>query len=268
MTRPLPPVTVRRLGQAGYVLAAAGARMVLDPFLSDHPGRLVEPPLTPSDLSEADAILVTHEHLDHLDLPALAAMPASAARVFVPAPLAERVGAALPGREVIAVRAWMPIEVGGAVVVPVPALHGVHMSDAYSFGTEPDGDHPYVGYVVRIGGLTVFHAGDGLDYPDLAPSLRRLGVDVALLPINGRDAIREAADIVGNMSAEEAVDVAVRAGVSTVIPMHYDMFANNPGQVGAFVDLMRDAAPQIHVLVPGLSHEVPLPAPQTTGSPS
>lgn len=264
MTRPAHDgATARRLGQAGFELASSEARVVIDPFLSDYPGRLIAAPMTPGDLAETDAVLVTHEHEDHLDLPALASMPPSATVVIVPAPLAERVRAALPGRAVVAAREGEPIELGGVVVTPIPVVHGVHVSDAYGFGVEGGGEHPYLGYVVEIGGATVFHSGDALDYPELADALRRRGVDVALLPINGRDAEREALDIVGNMTAAEAVDLAVRAGVSTVIPMHYDMFAINPGPVGRFVDLVGDAAPALHVLVPGLSTPVPLPAPPT-----
>jgi len=269
MTRPAHDgATARRLGQAGFELASPKTRVVIDPFLSDYPGRLIAAPLTPHELADADAVLVTHEHEDHLDLPSLAKMPPSVTVVIVPAPLAERVRAALPGRAVVAARAGERIEVAGAVVTPIPVVHGVHISDAYGFGVDRGGEHPYLGYVVEIGGVTVFHSGDALDYPELADVVRGFGVDVALLPINGRDAEREALDIVGNMTAAEAVDLALRAGVSTVIPMHYDMFAINPGPVGEFVDRARDVAPALHVLVPGLSTPVPLPAPSIPGSPA
>lgn len=262
-------VALRRLGQAGVDLVATGARVVVDPFLSDYPGRLLPALTTPGDLAEADAVLVTHEHEDHLDLPALASMPDSATVVVVPAPLAERVRAALPRRVVVGARAGEPIEVAGARVIPLPAVHGVHVADGYGFAAGPDG-HPFLGYVVEIGGVRLFHAGDALDYPELAGALADIGIDAVLLPINGRDSAREAEDIVGNMTAAEAADLAARSGASTVIPIHYDMFAGNPGPVGEFVELVQRRAPRLHVVVPGLSSPVvlsPAPSLDPSGTP-
>jgi L-ascorbate 6-phosphate lactonase len=265
MSSPSPEVTARRLGQAGFDVTSGTTRLVIDPFLSDYPGRLLPAGTIPEELAQADAILVTHEHEDHLDLPALAAMPPSATVVIVPAPLVATVRAALPGRAVVAARVNESMTVGDATVIPIPALHGLRAKDGYGFHADGEGEHPYVGYVVRLAGTTLFHAGDGLDYPDLATTLKRLGVTLALLPINGRDADREALDIVGNMDAQEAVDLVVRAGVRCVIPMHYDMFANNPGSVGHFVGLVTDAAPHVNVLVPGLDSPIPLPSDYSAG---
>lgn len=262
------PDALRRLGQAGFELESSGTRIVMDPFLSDYPGRLIDVAFGADDLAAAAAILVSHEHVDHFDAAALARMPESPTVLVVPEPLADRARRALPRRSIIGARAHEPLTLGGMTVTPVPSLHGVHSSDAYSFGTGPDGAFPYLGYVIDTGTTTIYHAGDGLDYPDLAPLLRSLGVTVALLPINGRDEQREALDIVGNMSADEAVELAVRAGVQSVVPMHYDMFANNPGPVGLFVDLLRAAAPHVHVLVPGLAGTILLPPSHNPGTTS
>lgn len=155
--------------------------------------------------------------------------------------------------------------VGAATVTALPALHGVHVSDAYTFGTEHHGGrHPYLGYVVELGGLRVFHAGDSLDYPGLSDRLRELDVHVALLPINGRDEAREAQDLVGNMNGEEAADLAARAGIPVVVPMHYDMFASNLGDPAAFVAVVREHHPELSVLVPAHGRDLVLPAPLTS----
>jgi L-ascorbate metabolism protein UlaG (beta-lactamase superfamily) len=52
-------------------------------------------------------------------------------------------------------------------------------------------------------------------------------VDVALLPINGRDFYWISAGIIGNFSYRETADFAVRSGAKVVIPMHYGIFRNN-----------------------------------------
>jgi L-ascorbate 6-phosphate lactonase len=104
--------------------------------------------------------------------------------------------------------------------------------------------------VIELGGARLFHAGDTVDYPELAGHLRELDVDLALLPVNGRDAAREAEDIVGNLDPAEAADLAGRAGVDVAVPMHYDMFAVNLGDPGRFVSLLRRRHPSVSALVP------------------
>jgi L-ascorbate metabolism protein UlaG (beta-lactamase superfamily) len=84
-------------------------------------------------------------------------------------------------------------------------------------------------------------------------ALRELEPDVAILPINGRDAMREARDIWGNLNADEAAALAAAAGVPAVIPCHFDGVAGNLGDPDAFVAALHAAGPEIraHVLHPG-----------------
>ena len=258
-------VSVRWLGQAGFVLTGARHSVAVDAFLSDWPGRLVAPPLSPSDLGRCDVVLATHEHADHLDLPTLLAVRARAPDlpVVVPGPVVPLARSGGLDGPVLGARPGEPLTVAdGLVVHAVPALHGVHVSDAYAFGLPGDGgDHRYLGYVVELDGLRIYHAGDTLDHEGLAEHLRELRVDVALLPINGRDEAREAQDIVGNLDVDEAVDLALRAGIRVLVPMHYDMFAGNRGPVGAFVEAVRARLPHGTVLVPGYDDPVVLPDP-------
>jgi L-ascorbate 6-phosphate lactonase len=239
----MPGIGLTWLGQAGFLLEAGATSLLVDAFLSPNPDRLTPATVPPDRFTGLDGVLATHEHWDHLDLacwPALAAASPGAGFV-VPAPVVDQVTAA--GLAADRVRGAVPgerVRLGEATVTPVPARHGVHVADAYTFGEELSGGAVrYLGYVVELGGVRTYHAGDTIDYPELAPRLRQLGVELALLPINGRDAAREAQDIVGNLDAGEAADLALRAGAGTTVPMHYEMFAANPGDPGAFVRLAR-----------------------------
>ena len=107
-----------------------------------------------------------------------------------------------------------------------------------------------MGFVFDSGGLSIYHAGDTIPYDGLAGRLRELSVDVALLPINGRDARREALDIVGNLDADEAAALAVEAGVDVVVPMYYDMFPANLGDPAALVSTVERAGSNVTVVVP------------------
>ncbi len=225
---------LERLAQAGFVLRGAGAAIGVDLFVSPRTDRLV-PPVEPGSIRGLDAILATHEHRDHLDLPALPALADASpgASVVVPAPLRERVRSVV-GERVLGADDGLELAIGGARIIPVPALHGVAVADAYTFGREiSEGRCRYLGYVVDIAGVRVYHAGDTLAYDGLAPRLRALEVDVALLPINGRSAEREARGVVGNMDPVEAADLAAAAGVGALVPMHHDTIDGNTGSVAA-----------------------------------
>ena len=147
------------------------------------------------------------------------------------------------------------LDLGGVECRVVPAIHGVTMDDAYGDGSALGEGPRFVGYVLG-GGRRVYHAGDTIVTDALREALDPLGIDVALLPINGRDAEREARGIVGNMDAAEAVELAVAIGASTLVPYHWDGFAGNTVPPGATADL---AAGRLHVVVPSRFGAIELP---------
>ena len=235
--RDLPPESVGLLwlGQASFALRLGSATVLIDPFLSPHPERLVAPPFAAREARDVDLVLITHDHLDHLDDEAvreIASVSPDAAFV-VPQDVVDRVTDLGVQRERIQ---GLPsdghAELGTVTVDAVPAAHGVTMEDAYRLG-------PFLGYVVSAGGVRVYHSGDTVPFDGLVERLRGLDVQLALLPINGRDAEREAEGIVGNLDAQEAAQLAADIGVDAAIPMHWDMFASNPGDPAAFVAASR-----------------------------
>src|SRR2546421_10599523 len=115
-----------------------------------------------------------------------------------------------------------------------PASHFLNPPPAtYDFGfVEREGKNLYsfLGYILEIGGVRIYHAGDTVIYEGLVERLRELEIDIAFLPINGRNYFREQRDIVGNMDEREAADLASAAGVKLLVPIHYEMFAANQGR--------------------------------------
>jgi L-ascorbate metabolism protein UlaG (beta-lactamase superfamily) len=83
-------LTIANLGHATLLMNYFGVRVLTDPSLftrvglafdslfSIGPKRVTPPPLKPQDLQQLDVILITHAHMDHLDIPSLKAMPKSA----------------------------------------------------------------------------------------------------------------------------------------------------------------------------------------------
>jgi L-ascorbate 6-phosphate lactonase len=242
------------LGQAGFALRAGGVTLLIDPFLSSGHNRLVPLPFAPEQADGVDAILCTHEHIDHLDADTLPAMAAASpdARVVVPTPIVSQViDLGIAPERVLGVQPEEPVELGGVTVHPLPACHGVDMADAYSFGQELSGGlYRFLGFVVEAEGMRVYHAGDTIVYDGMEDWLRRLAPNVVLLPINGRDRYREAQNIVGNMDHREAAELATAVGVDLLIPMHYDMFAINRGFPAHLVDVVQRYYPDLAMMIP------------------
>jgi|tagenome__1003787_1003787.scaffolds.fasta_scaffold20414698_1 L-ascorbate 6-phosphate lactonase len=247
-------VTFTWLGQAGFLLEAGGSRVLVDPYLSERAERLYPPPLDPATLTGIDLLLCTHEHLDHLDLPTVRAVAAASpgALVVVPAPITDQVvTAGVPADRVIGAVAHEPLSDLPVPVFPIPARHGVDVLDAYTFGEQLSGGQVrYLGYVVELGGARIYHAGDTIWWTGQEQALRALGVHVALLPINGRDPVREADNIVGNLDHREAALLADAAGVDLLVPMHWDLFAGNVGFPDQLVATVQRLGLDVAVLVP------------------
>jgi L-ascorbate 6-phosphate lactonase len=55
------------LGQIGFVIKLRDTTIYIDPFLSDYPDRKVSSLFKPHELVNADYILGTHDHIDHID---------------------------------------------------------------------------------------------------------------------------------------------------------------------------------------------------------
>ena len=62
------------LGQHGYALRTKRKTLYLDPFLSPHGERLVQAPLSPGEVVNADIVTGSHDHGDHIDREALPAL--------------------------------------------------------------------------------------------------------------------------------------------------------------------------------------------------
>jgi L-ascorbate metabolism protein UlaG (beta-lactamase superfamily) len=243
------------LGQAGFVLRGGGTTLAIDPFLVQMESRTIPPAVDPDALDFVDGVLATHEHIDHFDRPTWPAIAAASpgARFVVPLPVVDQVAAiGLSADRVFGAEVDAPFEIGRARVTPIPARHGVEVTDAYNFGLElSGGKHRYLGYVVELNGVRVYHGGDTIVYDGMAERVRALRADLALLPINGRDWRREHRGIVGNLSHREAADLAAEAGVDALVPMHYEMFAHNAENPGTMIDYVRGMHPTLNCIVPG-----------------
>jgi L-ascorbate metabolism protein UlaG (beta-lactamase superfamily) len=252
-------VPVLWLGQAGFAIRSSAATILIDPFLSPHASRRYESSQPPAATTGVDLVLCTHEHLDHFD-PAGAPVIAQAspgATFVVPSPIVDIVTeAGIAPDRVLGVQPGETHELHGITVRPVPARHGVTMEDAYGFGEELSGGLiRFVGYVLEIDGVGIYHAGDTIHYDGMETRLAEHRPHVTLLPINGRHAEREARGIVGNLNEYESAWLADAVGAETLIPMHHDLFVGNLGSAARVVEAAAEEERAITVMVP--SRETP-----------
>jgi L-ascorbate 6-phosphate lactonase len=235
------------LYQAGFAIKSpAGAVVLIDPYLSDavlrsyQLPRDVPAPLEPTE-ADPDLVLATHPHEDHLDpdsVPVFARHPGT--RIGGPPSVvaaAARLG--VDPAATVAIRPGEPVDVAD---IRIESVFARHMFDA-----EPTPDA--VGYLITIGDLRIYHAGD-TEYDARILAETRDRVDVSLVCINGTT---------GNMNAHEAALLAWQQGTRLAVPMHYGLWRDADYGPGAtldpqlFVDTYRRLSPEgrVHVLSPG-----------------
>lgn len=244
------------LGQSGFLVLWKGHRLLLDPYLSDSLTRkyaatpkphirMSERVMDPSLLSNLTLITSSHNHTDHLDAdtlcpilennPSAALVIPEANRRFV----AERLGC--PIDFPLGLDGGRQERIGPFTITGVAASHNELTVDEH-------GRNVYLGYVIQMGGFTIYHSGDCLLYEGLAETLRPFSIDLALLPINGNDPAR---GVAGNFSAEEAAALAKEIHAGCVIPCHYHMFTFNTVDPDAFIDACYRLGQPFSVLMQG-----------------
>jgi L-ascorbate metabolism protein UlaG (beta-lactamase superfamily) len=245
-------VNIWWLGQSGFLVQYGDEHLLLDPYLSDSLSkkyaetnklhvRLTERVITPEKLDFIDVVTSSHNHTDHLDAETINPLLAVNPQITIIVPRANLSFAA--DRLSVSPERLTPISVGDRVKVgaftfrAVPAAH-------QQIDTDDGGDHKYIGCLVEVAGLTIYHSGDTVLFDGLIGYLDR-PIDVAILPINGRDPAR---GVAGNLSAVEAVQLAQAIGATVLIPCHFDMFAFNTVSPEEFV-VLADAAGQPYALL-------------------
>jgi L-ascorbate metabolism protein UlaG (beta-lactamase superfamily) len=247
------------VGHATVLLELGGVRLLTDPVLRERLGHLRRHgPMPAAAVTKAlDAILISHLHLDHLDLPSLRRL-GGALPLFVPRGAGgylRRMG--FPRAHELAPGDRLALEGAadgaGVEIMAVPALHDGRRRPLGGAKAEA------IGFELRWDGRRVYFAGD----TDLFPGLADLagGLDLALLPVWGwGPTLGE-----GHMDPQRAAQAVALLRPRLAIPIHWGTFyprglarlrpaplAEPPQLFAAQVaELAPDVA--VRVLVPGES---------------
>ena len=231
------------LGQNGFVFKGGGDAIAIDPYLAVPPGgkRQTPPPLRPDEFRGFDLVLGSHDHGDHVDRESLPAMLAASpgAKLVVSRVVARRLAAdGYPSGRLVGVGDGETLNLGGVQVTGIRAAHEF-------FDRDPELGYPHLGFIVRMNGVTLFHAGDGVPWEGLISTLAAYRPDGVFVPINGRDGERYRRSCIGNFTFQEAVDLVGALRPRLAVPMHYDMFLGNQERVARFTDYLDAKHPGI-----------------------
>jgi L-ascorbate metabolism protein UlaG (beta-lactamase superfamily) len=181
-----------------------GVHLLTDPVLRGRVAHLRRHGAAPSVPGRVDAVLLSHLHYDHLDLPSMNMLPDDV-RVLAPA----GAGVLLRSAGVQQVEELLPgetAEVSGVRIEATPAEHDDRRRPLGARATP-------LGFVVR-GRPSVYFAGDTDMFPgmaDLAP------IDAALLPVAGWGPALGP----GHMDAEQAAEAAALLRPAVAVPIHW-----------------------------------------------
>ena len=259
-----------RTGQQGILMwdKKTGYKIGIDLFLSEEPGRQVSNVVNPEDLTDVSLIFGTHDHLDHIDRETWKKIAKVNSKVrFVAPKFFEKT---LPGELEIEKERFIFVDEGQTVKIGIngevkvkrgvsrtkfqldkDAVHIKAVAAAHEFlDTTPEGLHPYLMYIVTIGGKKICHMGDTCLYEGIYDKLRKLGpFDLMFPPINGRDARRYSENCIGNMTFQEAADLVGVLKPELAIPGHYDMFAMNCANPKDFTEYVEIKYPGQKVMI-------------------
>ncbi|MGK3122773.1 MBL fold metallo-hydrolase [Candidatus Pantoea formicae] len=225
------------LGQAGFVLRTAKHCIVIDPYLSDSLAekyrgrplphqRMMAAPIRAETLSGVTHVLVTHHHSDHLDGATLTPMLAVSPDASLVLP---RAATALAMERIPLLDCSRLISVNAGETHHLASDLTLHVVRASHETLEQDdaGNFRFLGYVIDIGGVRIFHSGDTIPFEGQVAELAKLNIDAALLPVNGRSESLRAQGVPGNMTAEEAVRLCAECNIRYMIAHHYGLFEFN-----------------------------------------
>ncbi len=181
-------------GHSAFLLDDGKYKVLVDPFITGNPKATVK-----AENVKCDFVLVSHAHGDHLGNAPEIAYNNGAAIVTTPEVISEA--------ESIGRLTCHPMNLGGSLDLP---FGRVRMTPALHSAGVPGGTA--CGFVINIGGINIYYAGDTALFSDMQLIGKRDRIDYAVLPIGDNY----------TMGSEDAAQAVKFLGARHVIPVHYN----------------------------------------------
>ncbi|HZY62830.1 MAG TPA: MBL fold metallo-hydrolase [Edaphobacter sp.] len=211
------------IGHSSFLLQIGGRGVLVDPVFAN---RLIllrrqrRAGLRINEMPAIDIVLLTHAHMDHLNIASLRRIIRSAQMLGKKAPEVvvpwgvEDLVSNLGFSRIHKIKWWEQLKVRGVDITMTPCKHwGARMFN--------DTHRGYGGYVLKSGEHSIYHSGDTAYFSGFSEIGKRLHPRIALLPIGAYfpDSYRAV-----HTSPEEAVRGFLDLGAEWMVPMHYGTF--------------------------------------------
>jgi L-ascorbate metabolism protein UlaG (beta-lactamase superfamily) len=223
------------LGQAGFAFTINNTNILIDPYLSDSLSekyrgslfrhtRMMDVPVELSNLSNINWVICTHRHTDHMDAVTLTQIHINnpLCQFLIPKAWVQRVCEFnIPKELIIPINAGEYFSIEKTITIePIPSAHEELEKDA-------ENNYLYLGYIIKTSFANIYHSGDCIPYPGLIEQLSNKKIDIAFLPVSGRDFYRKQNGVPGNFSIDEAIEVCIQSGIPHLVCHHFGMFSFN-----------------------------------------
>ena len=155
-----------------------------------------------ADLEKADYIFITHDHFDHMDFKAIKKLSTPDTTIVTPH------SCSVEGFSTCTLQIGQKEKLDSISVETVPA---------YNINKRFHPKGQYVGYIIEMDGVRIYHAGD----TDYTPEMKEVSADIALIPVGGTY----------TMDVEDAKKAVKEMKVNYIIPMHYGVIPDTEADV-------------------------------------
>ncbi|WP_461210191.1 metal-dependent hydrolase [Desulfocurvus sp. DL9XJH121] len=215
------PDTLTWYGHSNFRIDAGGATLLIDPFFDGSPTA----PMSASEITACDAVLVTHDHADHVGAAVDICRRTGATLVSIVGTAGKLQEAGVPAEQVLG---GVGMNIGGTVQVA-----GVAVTMTQAFHSSDSGAP--VGYILSLpGGRTIYHAGDTGIFASMELFGQLHDIDYALLPIGGHF----------TMDTRQAAVACALLDCANVVPMHWGTFPVLEQNTEAFAEALAEFSPE------------------------
>ena len=222
----LPPLAGMRaiwFGHSTVLIEIDGVRILTDPVLSQRaspfqfvgPERMHAPPIALTRLDGIDAVVISHDHYDHLDRDTLLQLARGGTHFFVGLGIGAHLQRwSIPMTQIHEMDWWETQRFKGVDIHNTPARH-------YSGRKSMDNSTLWSSWMIGGAGYSVYYSGDTGYGPHFKEIAQRLGApDLALMKVGAYG--HSWLDI--HMNPESAVQAQLDLGAKTLLPVHWATF--------------------------------------------